>query len=156
LNDECRFTSTSTIPVLDDAMPITISCPCGKKLRVADEHAGKRVKCPACQAVSTVPAPESEPEPEFEIIEPAPKPVARAIAKPRVDDDDEGGGSYGLALPGGGRAAVRAEENEEETGTYDLSKGGGGRGGEDDGPRDKPLPDFRLGSGQRGKKRKKK
>ena len=134
-------------------MPITISCPCGKKLRVADEHAGKRVKCPACQAVSTVPAP--EPEPEFEIVEPAPKPVARPVARPRVDDDDDDR-SYGVARPGGGRAAVHAEESEEETGTYGLSKGGAGRSVDDDGPRDKPLPDFRLGSGQRGKKRKKK
>ena len=59
-------------------MPITVSCPCGKKLRVADEHAGKRVKCPACQAVSTVPAP--EPEPEFEIVEPAPN-AGRATSR---------------------------------------------------------------------------
>ena len=44
-------------------MPITFNCPCGKALRVADEHAGRRVKCPACQAVGTVPAPEPEPAP---------------------------------------------------------------------------------------------
>jgi phage FluMu protein Com len=137
-------------------MPITLNCPCGKILRVADQHAGKRVKCPVCQAVSTVPAP--EPEPEFEIIEPAPRATpARPVARPRLDDDEEEGGSYGLARPGGGRAAVRAEEGEDSPGTYGLSKGGasGGRG-EDEGPRDKPLPDFRLGSGQRDKKRKKK
>ena len=30
---------------------------CGKSLRVADDHAGKRGKCPQCQAVVTVPIP---------------------------------------------------------------------------------------------------
>jgi len=141
-------------------MPITFSCPCGKILRVADEHAGKRVKCPACQAISTVPAPEAEPEPIFEIVEPAPKPVARPAGRAVADDDDEDArGTYGLARPGGGRAAVHAQkddEGEESTGTYGLAKGGSGRGGDvDEGPRDKPLPDFRLGSGQRGKKNRK-
>ena len=116
LNDEGRTPPVFITAVLDDAMPITFSCPCGKILRVADQHAGKRVKCPACQAISTVPAP--EPEPEFEIVEPAPKPVARPVARPRADDDQDEGGSYGLARPGGGRAAVRAEESEEPAGTY--------------------------------------
>jgi hypothetical protein len=32
-----------------------MTCSCGKTLRVADEHAGKRVKCPACAASLTVP-----------------------------------------------------------------------------------------------------
>jgi len=144
-------------------MPITINCPCNKVLRVADQHAGKRVKCPACQTIHTVPLPaaEAETEPEFEIIDEPPRPASRPAVRAVVADDEEAGGSYGLARPGGGRAATRADEGEEPSGTYGLSKGGGGRGGggaadEDEGPRDKPLPDFRLGSGQRGKKRKKK
>jgi hypothetical protein len=71
-------------------------------------------------------------EPEFEIIEEAPRPVARPVVRAVADE-------------------------AEQVGTYGLSKGGGGRDrDEDEGPRDKPLPDFRLGSGQRGKKRKKK
>jgi hypothetical protein len=37
-------------------MPIETQCQgCGKRLRVADEHAGKLAKCPQCQAVYTVP-----------------------------------------------------------------------------------------------------
>jgi hypothetical protein len=37
-------------------MPIETNCQgCGKRLRVADEHAGKLAKCPQCQAVYTVP-----------------------------------------------------------------------------------------------------
>jgi len=37
-------------------MPLVVTCTCGKRLQVAEEHAGKRVKCPGCQAVVTVPA----------------------------------------------------------------------------------------------------
>ena len=39
-------------------MPIEALCPgCGRKLRVADEHAGRQARCPMCQAIYTVPAP---------------------------------------------------------------------------------------------------
>jgi hypothetical protein len=39
-------------------MPIETICQgCGKRLRVADEHAGKMAKCPQCQIVYTVPQP---------------------------------------------------------------------------------------------------
>ncbi len=41
-------------------MPVLVSCPCGKKLRVADEHAGKRIKCTGCGDPVTVPAGEEE------------------------------------------------------------------------------------------------
>lgn len=40
-------------------MPITLSCGCGKKLRVKDELAGRKVKCPGCAAVIAVVAPEA-------------------------------------------------------------------------------------------------
>lgn len=36
-------------------MSMSIPCICGKKLRVKDELAGKRVKCPACSRVVTIP-----------------------------------------------------------------------------------------------------
>lgn len=37
-------------------MSITLDCPtCGKHLRVATEHAGKRVRCPACESAVAVP-----------------------------------------------------------------------------------------------------
>ncbi len=46
-------------------MPIRVDCAsCGKKLQVPDSTAGKRVKCPGCQAVLDVPRPgvmETEP-----------------------------------------------------------------------------------------------
>jgi hypothetical protein len=48
-------------------MPITVTCKCGKRLRVADEHQGKRVRCPACRepvvAEPTQPAVASAPQP---------------------------------------------------------------------------------------------
>jgi len=37
-------------------MPIEFACPNGHKLRVADNQAGKTVKCPRCAAVAKVPA----------------------------------------------------------------------------------------------------
>ena len=37
-------------------MPITLGCPsCGKRFRARDESAGKKVKCPYCQAAVSVP-----------------------------------------------------------------------------------------------------
>ncbi|HEY7310809.1 MAG TPA: WD40 repeat domain-containing protein [Gemmataceae bacterium] len=43
-------------------MPIAIACNCGKRLRVADEMKGKKIRCPGCKAVltaetATVPSP---------------------------------------------------------------------------------------------------
>lgn len=82
-------------------MPITFNCPCGKSLRVADEHAGKRIKCPGCQAIGTAP----KAEPKFEVIEdkpkeqlaapPAPakpKPTAKPVAKPAPRDEEDDAG----------------------------------------------------------------
>ncbi len=50
-------------------MPIRFSCACGKVLKVGDEHAGKRSKCPSCGEVSQVPAPEVEELEEIEEID---------------------------------------------------------------------------------------
>jgi hypothetical protein len=41
-------------------MPITLSCSCGKVFTLKDELAGRRIRCPACQGVMEVPAPEEE------------------------------------------------------------------------------------------------
>lgn len=56
-------------------MTITIKCECGKVLKVADEHAGKRGKCPACGAVLTIPSSGQE-EAATAAPEPAPTPAA--------------------------------------------------------------------------------
>ena len=84
-------------------MPITLNCPCGKMLRVPDDSAGKRAKCPACSAVVAIPlpppppAPAPEPEPVFEVEEP-PAPGLPHTHKPVLDDDDDAT-PYGLAAP---------------------------------------------------------
>lgn len=39
-------------------MPILFTCDCGAQARIADEHAGRRSKCPKCQAIFQVPIPE--------------------------------------------------------------------------------------------------
>lgn len=45
-------------------MPIELTCPgCGKQLRLADEHAGKAGRCPACQATFQIPTPGQEQSP---------------------------------------------------------------------------------------------
>jgi predicted Zn finger-like uncharacterized protein len=42
-------------------MPIQLACPsCAKQFRVADEHAGKKVKCPNCQTIFQVPSPKGD------------------------------------------------------------------------------------------------
>ena len=46
-------------------MTIEFFCACGKKLGVADTHAGKRVKCPVCLEPVTVPEPQAHPVPEL-------------------------------------------------------------------------------------------
>lgn len=70
-------------------MSISLNCPCGKALVVADEHAGRTAKCPACGAVTKVPVP----EPAFEVVE---EPdagsdegygVERAVDTPGEDDE---------------------------------------------------------------------
>jgi uncharacterized protein (TIGR00266 family) len=40
-------------------MPFTIACECGKSLQVREDLVGKKVRCPGCQAIMTVPAPDA-------------------------------------------------------------------------------------------------
>src|ERR1017187_9501304 len=55
---------------------LAFPCPsCQKKLQVSDEHAGKKVKCPGCGKVSTVPVP-APPPPEV------PPPLAVMLSAP--------------------------------------------------------------------------
>jgi hypothetical protein len=108
-------------------VPITFNCSCGKTLRVPDANAGKRAKCPACNAVVPipVPAPPPEPEPVFEVVEEEPPaavpPPLPPYHRPVVDDDSDDGGTYGIAAP---------EKTDPVTGEE---------------PRVKKLPNFRRG-----------
>jgi hypothetical protein len=93
-------------PLPGRSMPITLNCSCGKILRIADEHAGKRVKCPACQGILSsasaapvaAPPPARSPSPKpappaFEVVEDEPPPVVRgpSATRARADDDDDDG-----------------------------------------------------------------
>jgi hypothetical protein len=80
-------------------MPITFDCTCGKMLRVPDEHAGRRAKCPACGSVVPIPGP----DPVFEVVEKpkpgaAPPPGQKPATNPDDDDSDDGG-TYKLGPP---------------------------------------------------------
>src|SRR5206468_3474856 len=67
-------------------MAISVSCDCGKQLRVKDDLAGKKIRCPECQAVLRVgPAPAMPPPPidrEEAVVAPkVPKPVPVAVGR---------------------------------------------------------------------------
>lgn len=49
-------------------MPIQFACSCGKRLKVADESAGKKARCPGCGAALVVPTQEPD-EADFEYVE---------------------------------------------------------------------------------------
>ena len=61
-------------------MPIAIACQCGKHYHARDEHAGKRLKCPACDAPIHVPNTEPR-EPEVYVIADAPPVEPPALAE---------------------------------------------------------------------------
>ena len=68
-------------------MPILILCACGRSLRVKDEFAGKKVRCPSCSQVLTAPraADEGSDEEALKFLleeSPADQPPARS---PQVD-----------------------------------------------------------------------
>jgi WD40 repeat protein len=62
-------------------MPISIVCSCGKRLRVADEMTGKKVRCPGCKnlLVAKETAPPASPPPSRPTrTKPAPPPASKA------------------------------------------------------------------------------
>jgi hypothetical protein len=77
-------------------MAINFACPCGRSYTVADNLAGKRTRCPTCQAALVVPAraaPVEEPLEDLEVVEDAPATTYGLTtgSKPtRVAFDDEG------------------------------------------------------------------
>ena len=72
-------------------MPFTIACPsCSTRFTAPDTAAGKRVRCPKCQAA--VPIPAAEAEDGFEVVDDPAPPAKPAKKKPVVvedEDDDE-------------------------------------------------------------------
>jgi hypothetical protein len=68
-------------------MAIQFDCSCGRKLQAADEHVGRRVKCPACGAEMTVPGDKTAVQP-VEAVPSRPGPVQAEEPPPPVADDD--------------------------------------------------------------------
>jgi hypothetical protein len=66
------------------AMPLPVSCPCGKAFQVKDEMAGRKIYCPACRAVLTVSAPVPTAQAVEEVMDALPAPDDDR----RRDDDD--------------------------------------------------------------------
>jgi hypothetical protein len=72
---------------------ILITCQhCSRDIRVADEHAGKKIHCPGCKEVLTLPA---APQPAKAAPAPSPSPIKKAAPpalpkrRPPEDDDEE-------------------------------------------------------------------
>src|SRR5688572_8360620 len=72
-----------------------VTCDCGKRLRVRDDLAGKRIKCPACGQPVVVKADEELPAPppakqRSAVQEKVTSRKAKPVADPPVEDEDEG------------------------------------------------------------------
>jgi hypothetical protein len=59
-------------------MPILFACQCGKALQAREDFAGRRMKCPACEQVITIPSAPDRPPP-------APTPPVLPVRKPASD-----------------------------------------------------------------------
>lgn len=65
-------------------MPIALDCrSCGRELKLKDELAGKKVKCPECEKVLTVPGPDDEEVDELEEVDDSPVRKKKRKPKPR-------------------------------------------------------------------------
>jgi hypothetical protein len=49
-------------------MPIPLTCDCGRTMRVKEELAGRKIRCPGCTAILAVPKPETPPDAEEEAL----------------------------------------------------------------------------------------
>jgi|GEM_PF-6883671 len=107
-------------------MPIRLTCSaCNKPMQAPDTAAGKRVKCPNCQAVVSVPAaapaapppsarpaapPVPPPAPQA-AVPPPPAPAAAAAAAAPANDNPFGFDDAPVKKP---KAASRADRDEDE------------------------------------------
>src|SRR5437762_140097 len=56
-------------------MPIVLTCDCGRRLRIKDELAGRKVRCPQCSGILLVAMPAAAPDPvEDSLPEPEAEP----------------------------------------------------------------------------------
>lgn len=95
-------------------MPILVSCECGKQFRSRDEWAGRRVKCPNCGAVLTIPGPRAlrseprlDPADAYELGEPRPSAPAKAPTRAVATKAPAVRASPALPRPSGGGLEFR-------------------------------------------------
>jgi hypothetical protein len=99
------FTTNYPLRVITkgENMPIQFTCTCGRKLQAKEEQAGKRLKCPACQKVLSVPASGEPKAPAQPVL--AGKPSAALPPMPDVpafpDEDDFASSPSSPAAPVG-------------------------------------------------------
>src|SRR6266851_7504278 len=115
---------SSVIPSREgSSMPITLKCGCGKHLKVRDELAGKRARCPGCGTILPVPSGITRqplvrqeklvsPSAEDDVEEPVIPRDKRASARRHDEDDYEG-------VRAAGRVRERDELDEDESSPLD-------------------------------------
>jgi hypothetical protein len=72
-------------------MPIQFLCSCGRKLQAQEEHVGRRVRCPACGAETTIPGASQavQPRPAHRAAEDDDEAYEERPRRPPHDQDDE-------------------------------------------------------------------
>ena len=50
-------------------MPISLACACGRAMRIKDELAGRRIRCPQCKEILSVPEAAPEKNEEDEVLD---------------------------------------------------------------------------------------
>ncbi len=84
-------------------MAVRVSCSCGRTLNLADTLRGKKIRCPDCSAVLTVPAAESSAAPTGSVSSPqqSPGPPRRAMRSSEESPPSQGNTSRSAAKPKG-------------------------------------------------------
>jgi hypothetical protein len=103
-------------------MPLLVECKCGKKLKVRDEHAGKKVKCPTCGATLVAPTPTPAVEEPVELLEmieedKAPRAVPASTAvktSPPAWENQEEAGAAAWDAKKKSASPRKKDEDEEE------------------------------------------
>jgi hypothetical protein len=67
---------------------IAVTCDCGRSIKVKDEMAGKKGRCPSCNAVLSIPEVSSE-EPDFELVETEDDHKSKKVNLRRYRDEPE-------------------------------------------------------------------
>jgi hypothetical protein len=83
-------------------MPIDLTCPCGKRLQVSDEFAGRQGRCPACGGLLQIP----ERDGTVTGVAPPPDGATQAVVTARGVACPKGpGATEGVVTPAPGSAA---------------------------------------------------